>query len=257
MDEKEDTMLNRERENIVEETIKVNNNINEEQALKINNSIKEDKNIKNDMIKICLTIIVIIAVSIISILIIKGFMAKLSKNDNITTLPTITETVMQSYLKKDNIVKKFVGESNFSYNNVTYNKMILILAPNSFKKYMLILSNDANNYNEYGTYSISSNKIILKSNNQTLNELIVNNNTLTSFIDLKIMDTEMKSYKNNDKMLILNATVNANYGLYINKDEILLDKYTENSTNILVGNKEFIKNNNNIVIDNYTLEYVN
>lgn len=257
-----DTMLNRERENIVNASNEANRNIDEEKATIVNNAIKEEKNnTSKDIIKVVVIIVIILVIAIIGVILSKKLMESSKVKDN-SIEEKITKPFMETYLENNNTVKKFEGNSSFNYNNTTYSKAILLLAPSNISKtYMLIYINDTSNYTEYGTYTINRNKLVLKSNNNTLSELEIKDKNITSFIDLKVMDSEMKSYKysdsSNKKMLIINATLNGEYALYIDNDTTLVEKFVESPTNITVGNKVFTKNGNNIMIDNYTLLYVN
>lgn len=258
----EDTMLNRERDNIVSATIQVNDSINEEQALKVNDSIKVKET--NPFIK-GLAILASICLAIISCYFALKLSSKIMTFDEPTTTTTTTTTVSAktkviSYLNSTKLVRKFQSE-----------KAILLFSPYGFDAngntnfYMYIEYSDDGIVNSYsGTYRINRENVDLMHDdvveyvNITEKGLEDENNTYEMY------DSEMKYYTyetDRSKMLLMiNGTMKNEKALFItsekNSDTISeLYNFTESETAITLENgNTFIKNGLNVTYNGIELE---
>lgn len=252
-----DTMLNRERDNIVAATIDANASIDEKKALNVNNQIKQKK-----VNKFVIFLAVLFAIAVI---IIAGFgIVKLTNKamtygDESTTTSTTTkqseESKFLSYLNDETKIRKFQGD-NF----------ILVLCPSDVdltsaneKYYILLNTSDNGLLNaKYGTYTL--NEGVLKLDNQETsigdNGITYNNETL------KIFDTEMKYYQYKDNtrsyLLFINGTLKNEQYFFIDSSTITnvkLGTYKETLDSITLNdNTVFTKVNNDVTYNNYTLK---
>ncbi len=250
----QDTMLNRERENIVSATLQANEAIDETKARDVNDQIANKK-----MNPLKLGIIVVVILLLTGIITYFGYhIVKriMTYDDPITTEPTRSTrpaNKVMTFLEK-NRVHKFESDQEFTINNIGYDHYILLLAPNNTdlkdnnNYYLLIIGNEAGLNTESGTYTIENDTI--KVGNYTLK---INDDHLyldTYDLKLKIMDTEMKYYTYNDEVnaytLIINGTPKYEYALFIdsnlNRTNIYRSSFIEDRENIrLEDDKLFLK----------------
>lgn len=255
-----DTMLNRERDNIVSATIQANSAIDKRQATEVNNEIKIEKRHGYMFVVVIVTVIVVsIAVGFV-IYKLTSSVVKYSDDKHSTTTTTITTSPLDrfnSYLRDYSKVRKFVGDN-----------YILLLTKDGIdlknnKEYYLLLhtSDEGLIENKYGTYTIENNKVKLDNSSYEYNqEGIKYNDEL-----LKIYDSEMKYYQYKDNeisyLLIINATMKNEFSMFIssNKDnvDVKLQTFKETDSSITLGdNTVFAKVENNITYNNYTLTLV-
>ncbi len=252
-----DTMLNRERENIVVATIDANANIDEKKALNVNNQIQHKK-----MSKFVIFLAVLLAIALIAIAgygIVKLTNKAMTYGDEPTTTTTTTklseESKFLTYLQDSTKIRKFQG-TNY----------ILVLCPsgldltNSNKDYYILLNISANGLlnAKYGAYKL--NEGVLKLDNQEIevgaNDLKYNNESL------KIFDTEMKyyMYKDNTRsyFLYINGTLKNEQYFFLDSSTTTTTKlgtYRETIDSITLNdNTVFAKVDNGLTYNNYTLK---
>lgn len=251
-----DTMLNRERTNIVSATIQANNAIDKKQALEVNNEIKTEKH-HGYMFVVVIVTIVILSIGV-GFIVYKLLNAAVTHSDKKYTTTTATTTSQidrfNSYLRDYSKVRKFVGDN-----------YILLLSIDgcdlkSNKEHYLLLhtSNDGLIDSKSGTYTIENNTVKLDKEVYEYTQDGINfNDTM-----LKIYDSEMKyyQYKDNDMsyLLIINATMNNEFAMFIASDknniDVKLQTFKETQSSIILGDSTvFTKVEGNITYNNYTL----
>lgn len=252
-----DTMLNRERENIVVATIDANASIDEKKALNVNNQIQHKKTNKFVIFLAVLFAIVVIIVAGYGI--VKLTNKAMTYGDEPTTSSTTTklseESKFLTYLNDATKIRKFQG-TNY----------ILVLCPSgldltaSKKDYYILLNISQNGLlnAKYGAYTL--NEGVLKLDNQEValgdNGISYNNETL------KIFDTEMKYYlyKDNNRsyLLYINGTLKNEQYFFIDSSTITTTKigtFRETTDSITLNdNTVFTKVNNDLTYNNYTLK---
>lgn len=252
-----DTMLNRERENIVAATIDANANIDEKKALDVNNQIKQKK--VNKFVIFLAVLFAVVVMIIAGYGIVKITNKAMTYDDESTTTTTATKLTQESrflnYLNEENKVRKFQGDN-----------YILVLCPsgldlaNAGMNYYIFLNISDNGLlnAQYGTYTL--NEGVLKLDNQEItvgdNEIIYNNESL------KMYDTEMKYYQYKDTtrsyLLFINGTLKNTQYFFIDSSTITktkLGSYVETLDSITLNdNTVFTKVNNDLTYNNYTLK---
>ena len=252
-----DTMLNRERDNIVAATIDANAAIDEKKALDVNNQIKQKKVNKFVIFLAVLFAIVIIIVAGFGI--VKLTNKAMTYGDESTTTSTTTKQSEQSkflsYLNDQTKIRKFQGDN-----------YILVLCPSGLdltsakKDYYILLNISSNGLlnAKYGTYIL--NEGVLKLDNQ---DISIGENAITyNNESLKIFDTEMKYYlyKDNTRsyLLYINGTLKNEQYFFIDSStmtNVKLGSYTETLDSITLNdNTVFTKVNNDVTYNNYTLK---
>lgn len=252
-----DTMLNRERDNIVAATIDANASIDEKKALDVNNQIKHKK-----VNKFVIFLAVLFAIAVIIVAgygIVKLTNKAMTYGDESTTTSTTTKQSEQSkflnYLNDQTKIRKFQGDN-----------YILVLCPsgldltNDNKDYYILLNVSSNGLlnAKYGAYTL--NEGVLKLDNQ---ETPIGDNGITyNNESLKIFDTEMKYYLYKDStrsyLLYINGTLKNEQYFFIDSSTITnvkLGSYTETLDSITLNdNTVFTKVNNDVTYNNYTLK---
>lgn len=260
----DDTMINRERDNIVSATIQANRAIDKDKAKDVNNQIKVKKFSKTQIILIVILVAIIACISAFLVVKLVNKMVNYGVEDK-TTTTTTTQSIFQkelSYFTNTSIIRK--------YQDINY---ILLLSPSNIdlkdnKTFYMYLKYDNTGTleEESGTYIIEDTKLELTSRNDVKKEFELTEVGLVSKgITLKKNNGEMKSYKYETdsikKILIINGTVNNELGLWIKstKDNTTyeLGKIEENDTSIIFATTNiFSKSGENIINNNETYQYV-
>lgn len=252
-----DTMLNRERDNIVAATIDANAAIDEKKALDVNNQIKNKK--VNKFVIFLAVLFAIIVIVVAGYGIVKLTNKAMTYGDEPTTTSTTTkqseESKFMSYLNDETKIRKFQGDN-----------YILVLCPSGIdltsanRKYYILLNISANGLlnAKYGAYTL--NEGVLKLDNQATpigdNGITYNNETL------KIYDTEMKYYQYKDNtrsyLLFINGTLKNEQYFFVDSStttNVKLGTYKETLDSITLNdNTVFAKVNNDVTYNNYTLK---
>lgn len=252
-----DTMLNRERDNIVAATIDANASIDEKKALDVNNQIKNKK--VNKFVIFLAVLFAIIVIVVAGYGIVKLTNKAMTYGDEPTTTSTTTkqseESKFMSYLNDETKIRKFQGDN-----------YILVLCPSGIdltsanRKYYILLNISANGLlnAKYGAYTL--NEGVLKLDNQATpigdNGITYNNETL------KIYDTEMKYYQYKDNtrsyLLFINGTLKNEQYFFVDSStttNVKLGTYKETLDSITLNdNTVFAKVNNDVTYNNYTLK---
>lgn len=252
-----DTMLNRERDNIVAATIDANASIDEKKALDVNNQIKNKK--VNKFVIFLAVLFAIIVIAIAGYGIVKLTNKVMTYGDEPTTTSTTTkqseESKFLSYLNDETKIRKFQGDN-----------YILVLCPSGIdltsanRKYYILLNISANGLlnAKYGAYTL--NEGVLKLDNQ---ETPIGDNGITyNNESLKIYDTEMKYYQYKDNtrsyLLFINGTLKNEQYFFVDSStttNVKLGTYKETLDSITLNdNTVFAKVNNDVTYNNYTLK---
>lgn len=252
-----DTMLNRERDNIVAATIDANASIDEKKALDVNNQIKNKK--VNKFVIFLAVLFAIIVIVVAGYGIVKLTNKAMTYGDEPTTSSTTTkqseESKFLSYLNDETKIRKFQGDN-----------YILVLCPSGIdltsanRKYYIILNTSANGLlnAKYGSYTL--NEGVLKLDNQ---ETPIGDNGITyNNESLKIYDTEMKYYQYKDNtrsyLLFINGTLKNEQYFFVDSStttNVKLGTYKETLDSITLNdNTVFAKVNNDVTYNNYTLK---
>lgn len=256
-----DSMLGRERENIVKATIEANKNLDEKKAYKVNEEIRIKK--MHPFIRIIivlLSLIIAISLSYLTFKLIKNTM----DNDNLKMTTTTTKASeydrIMNYINKTDNIRKFQDDQT-----------ILVLSPKGYdlvngNNYYLLINYDLNGLKStsYGNYSIFDDE--LKLNTLDAGEIsykITKDGITFNGAILKIFDSEMKYYskKSNNKteLLIINGTLKSEYAMYITSDgnitNVLTSSYLEDKEKISLNiGLEFKKDGNNLKSDKNILK---
>lgn len=252
-----DTMLNRERDNIVAATIDANAAIDEKKALDVNNQIKNKK--VNKFVIFLAVLFAIIVIVVAGYGIVKLTNKAMTYGDEPTTTSTTTkqseESKFMSYLNDETKIRKFQGDN-----------YILVLCPSGIdltsanRKYYILLNISANGLlnAKYGSYTL--NEGVLKLDNQ---ETPIGENGITyNNESLKIYDTEMKYYQYKDNtrsyLLFINGTLKNEQYFFVDSStttNVKLGTYKETLDSITLNdNTVFAKVNNDVTYNNYTLK---
>lgn len=264
----DDTMLNRERENIVKATIDANSSIDKKKALSVNDEIKIKKLhpiIRFLLILFFLTVAVFIA--FICFLATKKFID--AGEETTTTREVAQENKLIKYLNKD-AVRKFEANTSYNYKDKNYEQFILLLTPKGYDLYnnkdvfILIMGNEVEMSSYVGTYTILGNVIDLTTENDTISLEIKDETLVCESLGImpKISDTEMKYYtykdENQAKILLINATLKKELAIYIESNlqekNIIKGPFTESAETIILNdNIHFVKEGMNIMHDDILL----
>lgn len=252
-----DTMLNRERENIVVATIDANAKIDEKKALDVNNQIKQKK--VNKFVIFLAVLFAVVVIILAGYGIIKITNKAMTYGDESSTTTTTTKLSQESkflnYLSDESKIRKFQGDN-----------YILVLCPSglnltnpSINYYISLNISDNGLLNaKYGTYILSEG--VLKLDNQ---EVSIGDSGITYNSELlKIYDTEMKYYLYKDNMrsylLFINGTLKNEQYFFIDSSTVTntkLGKYMETIDSITLNdNTVFTKVNEGLTYNNYTLK---
>lgn len=246
-----DTMLGRERENIVKATIEANDAIDEKKAIKVNDSIKEKK--MNPLLRAVIVILLLTLTCAIAYFAI-AFVKSVGKDGN-EDIPTTT-TKRSELAKIQDYINDFSRMRKFQDDNT-----IILLSPKSFDlvnglNYYLLI-----NYTEegikdtsYGTYSVDEENVKLTATNSPeVSYKITDKGISLNGAILNIMDSEMKYYeyksKNETKLLIINGTLKSEYAMYIesnlNDTKVITTPYVETMESITLNTGLVFKKVNN------------
>ena len=267
-----DTMLNRERRNIVSATIQANGALDAKQARKVNDTIKLKK--KNPIVNFLIIAFLLAVAALIAIgayILVNRIMNydTPKEEENVTT--PVTKNKVESYLASTDKVRKFQASGSFNIGGTIYTDIMLLLAPSGYDLntnkdyYMIIYSNGDVLSAEYGEYNIVGDKIECVSDNGnninfTISEEYLNADSITG--DFLIKDTEMKYYYYKDdvsaNILIVNGTLLGEYAMYIssnsNEKNIIIDRFSETQEAITMNNgTEFVKSGSDIIVNGITL----
>ncbi|MCX4365290.1 MAG: hypothetical protein OSJ70_05915 [Bacilli bacterium] len=257
MNNQTDTMLNRERDNIVAATIDANAAIDEKKALDVNNQIKHKKTNKFVIFLAVLFALVVIIAAGYGI--VKLTNKAMTYGDETTTTSTTTKqsekSKLLSYLNDETKIRKFQSDN-----------YILVLCPSGIdltvanrKYYVLLNISDNGLLNaKYGAYTL--NEGVLKLDNQ---EMPIGDNGITyNNESLKIFDTEMKYYQYKDStrsyLLFINGTLKNEQYFFLESattTNVKIGTYKETIDSITLNdNRVFTKVNNDVTYNNYTLK---
>ncbi len=257
MNNQTDTMLNRERDNIVAATIDANAAIDEKKALDVNNQIKHKKTNKFVIFLAVLFALVVIIAAGYGI--VKLTNKAMTYGDETTTTSTTTKqsekSKLLSYLNDETKIRKFQSDN-----------YILVLCPSGIdltvanRKYYILLNISDNGLlnAKYGAYTL--NEGVLKLDNQ---EIPIGDNGITyNNESLKIFDTEMKYYQYKDStrsyLLFINGTLKNEQYFFLESattTNVKLGTYKETIDSITLNdNRVFTKVNNDVTYNNYTLK---
>lgn len=258
----DDTMINRERDNIVSATIQANAAIDKDKAKDVNNQIKVKK-----FSPVQITLIVVLgAVLIIAIAfgVVKLANKAMTFDDKEKTTTTTTSILQgeEAYLKRTTTIRKFQNDN-----------YILLLSPanvdmkdNNLYYMYLKYSKDGILEEETGIYVINDNKITLTSKMNSVKEFELNQEGLVSGdIILTKFDAEMKYYQFKSeyltKTLIVNGTLKNERALWIRSAKegstYQLNTVVENDTTITFGGSDvFTKKEMNIIHNNEEYQFI-
>lgn len=259
----QDNMLNRERDNIVSATIQVNQSVNEKKASTVNNQISIKK--AHPFFRMLFVIFLLGIAIFLSYLVYKLASKAMNYDNNVTTTTTTTTSPtnkISNYLNKTSKVRKFQSDDN-----------IIILSPSGYDlysnaSYFMNLTTSENGILEYhtGTYTINGEQLTLKyANNQEKIYEVSSSGLVEGERKYQIFDTEMKyySYKSEEetKLLIINGTLKNEFALFIESNASSVNttaiNYTETTENITLDNGlQFIKNGNLLNYEKLSLELV-
>ena len=251
MNNQTDTMLNRERDNIVAATIDANAAIDEKKALDVNNQIKHKKTNKFVIFLAVLFALVVIIAAGYGI--VKLTNKAMTYGDETTTTSTTTKQSEKS--NDETKIRKFQSDN-----------YILVLCPSGIdltvanrKYYVLLNISDNGLLNaKYGAYTL--NEGVLKLDNQ---EMPIGDNGITyNNESLKIFDTEMKYYQYKDStrsyLLFINGTLKNEQYFFLESattTNVKIGTYKETIDSITLNdNRVFTKVNNDVTYNNYTLK---
>ena len=211
-----DTILGRERSNIVNATLQANSNIDKKKAEQVNNKFQMEE--KTQMQKFLTTVGVIMGVLIALILIFKIIKFVGDKTAAVVA-PTTTTTTTQSalnktmqYVNSTTIVRKFSDNNNIflllpaGFNVPQQSKGIYIKAniskiPTTFVK---------------GTYNIVSGNVqLIGDDNTTITYTITETGLASGSELLKVNNSEFKCYGADGELLIVNGTPGHNFVYYL------------------------------------------
>ncbi len=240
-----DTMLGRERDNIIVATNQVNNSINEEQIKETNNKIKYKK--MPIMVKFLSIVITLLLIFFISFYVIKYSKKFIQAGEETTTTTTTVSALKKSedYFNKD-AVKKY--ETN--------NKILFIL-PKSVSTYVYEIS-----YNESGIDNTSlgtyDDEYLYLTMDESASYKVSETGLNINNVDYKISSGEFKYYQSDNNILIINATPNALQGLYLSNGNVIEGAYMEYNDRIeLKGQTQtyiFDKVGNTVVYNGVNLQ---
>ena len=258
-----DTILGRERSNIVNATIQANQNIDEKQAQRINNKYQVAEE-KTQMQKFLIGVGAVMAVLVGLILIFKLIKfvgdSTVAPEDKTTTVETTT--ALSPY-------QRAVGYANSTGKIRRYsssNQVLFLLQYGKFtgdsNSGVFILANISqdNVAINKGTYNIVTNTIQLKENNTVFRYNVVDDGLSSGNAILNIDDNEYKIYANDKEMLIVNGTMDHNFGVYINESvdnsKTIYGNSVETRDYIKVGTATFNKTDEgNVRYGNSLLSY--
>lgn len=264
----DDTMLNRERDNIVSATIQANDSVDESKIKVVNNRIQVEKKNKTFNAMIVITVImVVIVVTIGGLMLVKNLMnyGDEEPQDNIKVTE---ENRFLNYVNNRDIVRKFQYNGEYKYDGRFYKELILLISPigydlkdnNSY--FMLIMNDGENSYVESGIYEFDNNTIKAGRYHFDIKNDVINSREFK--VDLKMRNTEMKYYKHDEdtvkEILIINGTTKSEQALYIASNNVITNVYhgffMEDANSIKLNNgTTFIKNGVNVVLNGKEFTY--
>ena len=232
----QNTMLGRERDNIIVATTQVNNSVNQEQVNETNNRIKYKKTpLIVKFLSIIITLMLIFFISFYVVKYSKIFINNGQVQEETTTTASMLKKSLD-YFNKDTVRK------------YEYDGKILLFLPKAYNNtlYYIESDKDGNITTSVGNYT--DNTIELNMDEEL--EFEVSNNGLTvDGVEYKINAGEYKYYTykddNNLNILVINATPNILRGLYISNNNYLEGSYMEYGDRITITDSiehTFIKN---------------
>ena len=210
-----DTMLGRERNNIIVATNQVNNSINEDQIKETNNKIKYKKiPLLVKFVSVVLSLLLIFFISFYVIKYSKKFIE--AGEETTTTTTTISAlTKSQDYWNKD-IVRKYEG-----------NNKIYLFLPQSIGPYVYEIAYDNTGVTSTALGTYIEDTINLTMDDSYLFQVSPNGLTIDNE-EYRIQSGELKYYVgDNNEILIINATPNVLQGIYVTNGSTLEGAYME------------------------------
>ena len=211
-----DTILGRERSNIVNATIQANKGIDEKKAEQINNKFQMEE--KTQMQKFLVTVGIIMGCLVALILIFK-VIKFVGDKTAATVAPTTTTTTTTSVLDKttayvtaNSKVRRFSDDNNIMFLlptgfNVSQHTSGIFIKANISKTPTTFLK---------GTYHIKAGNIQLTCDDKTLLTYTITEAGIASGSELlKVNDSEYKYYGAEGEMLLVNGTPGHNFAYYL------------------------------------------
>jgi len=240
-----ETILGRERANIVSATVQANNNLDKKKAEQINNKFNIEE--KTQMQKFLTGVAIFMIIAIALILLFKGIKL-LGDTAKTLTETTTTTTTTQSPLNKN---MAYVT-SNTILRKFTDSSRVLILLPHGLcvdqqSKGLYIYTTITNDslYSSKGTYRVIGGKMQLVSDKNEIMTFTINNDGLQSEdVLLKVNSNEVKYYARDNEVLVVNGTVGKSFAAYVGGEpgtqKFIYGKSSEDNNNIVIGNNSLI-----------------
>lgn len=236
----DDSMLGRERENIINATNQVNNSINKDMIAETNSKYKVKKTpLIVRFIAIVLTVLIIFFVSFYAI----KYSKKFIEAGNVTTTTTTSSPLERSkeYWNK-NTVRRYVDKDGSVY----------MFIPKEYGEYIYTISSSVDGPTTImGTYD--DNEVSLTMDD-TYELKVSDKGLMLGDIELTISSGEFKYYTYKDDtttaMLLINASNGLLQGVYVNNGSVIEGKYMEYDDRIVLkgvqGDYVFQKDGNNV-----------
>ncbi len=241
----QDTMLGRERNNIINATNQVNSSVNQQQVIETNNRIKTEKKIPF-IVKFLCMVIAILLMFFISFYVVKyakKFINAGKIEETTTTVSPLAKSI--EYWNKDT-VRKYEG----------YGKTFIFLPRNISSQVYLIESNGTYiTETALGTYD---NDKMYMTMDDTYTYSVSNKGLLINDKEYSISTGEIKYYvsDDNNSILVVNAKPGALQGLFVSPNSSVAGVYDEDDNNIYLGEAKttvFEKNGNTVTYNGITL----
>lgn len=237
--------LDRERKNIADATIEANNNVNEKKINEVNNKIKVKK--KNKFISFLIIVICLLIAGSLTYYGVKYITKKMDKVVNTSTTTTEAIDPTKEYISNINKVRKLKSEKEIIY---------LLPAFVNYKVISIDISNKELITNKYGTYNILSEGFEIQYGNDFYNYSLTKNGVIND-IEFLIDDSEYKYYTNNTEIILLNASDYYNHAYIIKNDgSVTEDSFTEEESKITIGKNVYTKENDDLVFNGVTYNYI-
>ena len=240
-----ETILGRERANIVSATVQANNKLDKKKAEQINNKFNIEE--KTQMQKFLTGVAIFMIIAIALILLFKGIKLLGDTAKSLTETTTTTTTTQSplnknmAYVTSNTILRKFTDSSR-----------VLILLPHGLcvdqqSKGLYIYTTITNDslYSSKGTYRVIGGKMQLVSDKNEIMTFTINDDGLQSEdVLLKVNSNEVKYYARDNEVLVVNGTVGKSFAAYVGGEpgtqKFIYGKSSEDNNNIVIGNNSLI-----------------
>ncbi len=238
-----ETILGRERANIVNATLQANNQLDEKKAQQINNKYNIEE--KTQMQKFLTGVAIFMVIAVALILLFRGIKLLGDTAKELTATTTTTTTTQSvanrilTYTTNNTIIRKFTDSAR-----------VLILLPHglctdqqSKGLYIYTTQTNENLYVTKGTYRALGGKLQLVSDNNELITFVIGDDGLQSEdVLLKMNSNEIKYYSRDGEVFVVNGTANRNFAVYIGGDPNSLTftygKSNEDDKTIVIGDNK-------------------